>query len=56
MPLPKQVKTQEVLNLIPPTKDIDLLSEKSSNSSMMVMSILRVFFPKQVLLLQSLEV
>lgn len=31
LPLPKQINTQEVLNLIPPNKDIDLLSERSLN-------------------------
>lgn len=32
LPLPKHIKTQEILNLIPPQKDIDVLSEKSKNS------------------------
>jgi methylenetetrahydrofolate dehydrogenase (NADP+)/methenyltetrahydrofolate cyclohydrolase len=29
LPLPKQIPVQEILNLIPPKKDLDLLSEKS---------------------------
>ncbi len=29
LPLPKKFDTQEILNLIPPEKDIDVLSEKS---------------------------
>jgi methylenetetrahydrofolate dehydrogenase (NADP+)/methenyltetrahydrofolate cyclohydrolase len=32
LPLPKQISTQEILNLIPPKKDLDLLSEKSLGS------------------------
>lgn len=31
LPLPKKINTQEVLNLIPPEKDVDVLSEKSKN-------------------------